>query len=729
VALPTEHEILLRWCRQIVVPDGSFHEHNQAVVLANLFGLGYTVENPQDYSDGLLIQYRDVISALKEKKGANFTYVPLYSKFPEKAPDPHDYLLKRILGYVIGQSRWDVPGKKLESGLVVPEWLFDLEMFGADPISQRQELGLFLREKFKHLVKKGEKPIKPVALRFVPESEALLGLETWVRRCLSSESSYPDEMRADIRKALYFLPELQLDSSEVPFREHRALYSSYLWRKAWQRLPEFCNYPTDILRTLAQLSGGDVSLADPVKFRKLKRAERRRVLWLLEGMGEGPVVEDQLFKYRGLWLAVERSLHSGEYKGLFPTAHSLLRRLQKGELRPRFSELERALQAQKTDAIARALNSLPGGVALRRFSHALSAADDKQEMLDFLLPRVGKAAVKDQLILQKVLERDATATEALILTKRGSTQVIARDPARLDPSVRNRAKEALEQTVLSSLKEKFGEESWAGKAVYIDPGLQHFTVPTGLRSASDSLTVLGRGSRVALGNRQTLRMFVYWKQRTKTTDLDLSAGMFDEYLNFTGHVSWTNLKDVGMVHSGDLQSAPHGAAEFIDVDLSQMRMAGHRYVSMMVYRYAGDMFSDMTCSCGWMMRDQPNSDYKTFDIATVQQNLVLTGEANYALPVLFDVQERVAIWVDLRVYGEGVHNTVEGSSNNLEQLVWLGVQMPEWKLTLKELAEIHVRARGARIVETSEQADLRFSVDSQGDYNPADWPRVLSELL
>jgi hypothetical protein len=731
LALPAEHDILLRWCRKIVVPSGSFNKYNQAVVLANLFGLGYLVENPEVYTDGLLAHYRDVISTLKDRKGGNLTYVPLYSEFPEKVPEPTDYLLKRLLGYVIKESRWDVPGRKLSSGLVVPEWLFDLEMFGADPISQRQELQLFLREKFRQLTKLGEKPMKPVSsLRFIPEAQALGELGTWVRRCLTSVSSYPNEVRADLTRALERLPNLEITPEELGFREHRALYAAFLWKeKDWIQLADFCSYPTDVLRTLVQLAGGDVSLADPVKFPVLQRSERRRVLGLLEGMGEGPVVEDQLFKYRGLWLALERSLHSGEYKKLFPAAHRLLRRLQKGELRPRFSAIEQALKGSETEPIFAALDSLPGGVALRRFSHAMTAVDDKTEMLEYLIPRVGKAALKDQMILQKVFQRDATATEALILTKRGSTQVIPRDPGRLEPSVREQVEEALAKTVLDSLKAKFGEDSWRGQSVYVDPDLENFTVPTAMRSASDSLVVLGRGSRVALGERGTLRMFVYWKQRTKCTDLDLSAGTFDQDLKFTGYVSWTNLKEAGLVHSGDIQSAPYGAAEFIDADLAKLRELGHRYLSMMVYRYTGDMFSGMTCSCGWMMRDRPNSDYKTFDIATVQQNLALNGEANYALPVLFDLKARVAIWVDLRVYGEGVHNTVEGSSNNLEQLVRLGVQTPDWKLTLKELAQLHVRARGATLVPSSEQADLVFSVDGRGDFHPGDWPRVLSELL
>ena len=703
---------------------------SRLIFLAHLFRLGYVVENPELYSDSILESYSELMEDLESLRGSKDTFVPLYADFPDQVPEPGDYLLKRVLGYVLYRSQWEVPGVELESGMVVPEWLFELESFGADPISQEQDWNQFFRHKIRQIARQSEKPQKPTNLRFLLEERALEEAAEWVRWCLTSRSSFPRDYCDDISTLLEaYLEDLDLEPEEIPFREHRALYSAHLWQTGrWDKLLQFCQYPTDVLRLLVHLAGGDVSLATPVKFPPLKKEQRRRVLWLLDSMGEGPVVQDQLVKYRGLWLALERSLHSGSWKKLFPTAHRLLRRLQKGDLSPRFSDLERAFSHQDQEAVLRELSTLPGGVSLRRFCQAISLGGE--DLLRKLLPRIEEAQLKDQLVLLQVLRRDAEATEALVLTKRGSSQIIERDPSRLNPVLRAVAVEELQRTVEGTVERRFGRDSWGGRKVFIDPSLANWTVPLALRSSSESLTVMGRGTRVPLAdNGSTLRMFVYWKPRFLRTDLDLSVISFDEDLQCTGQVSWTNLVDGEMVHSGDLQSAPFGAAEFIDARLEGAKFAEKRYVAMLVYRYCGEAFSNMESLCGWMMRDKPDRRYKTFDIATVEQKLLLGGEARYALPVLFDLKKREAIWLDLRVYGTGSGNAVENSWQDIERMVKLGVEMPRWKVTLHQLALLHTRVRGARQTQDRQSADIVFSSDSEADYGPTDWTKVLSQLL
>lgn len=700
--------------------------YNQAVFLAHLFQIGFVLENPERFSNDLLTHYPRLMDSLIKMRGGHVPHVPLYANFPDEVPEPDEYFLSRLLGYVLNHSRWDVPGKKV-AGVTVPKWLFDLELFGADPISQRQDLRLFLREKFRQLLRKGEKPGNPTVLKFVDLDQAWTELSAWVRWCLTSKTSFPEFYRQEIEAALRLLPDLGLEPEEITFREHRAVYSAHLWRASkWKEVARFCRYPTDLLRMLVHLEGQDVSLSEPVRFPKLKRVQRRHLLSMLNEMGCGRVMEDQLRKYRGLWLALERSLHSGEYKDLFPSAYRLLSLLREDKLRPRFSELEQAYAEKDEDAVLRILSTFPGGVTLRRFCQTLALSSDT---LNRLMPQIKAAPLKDQITLNQVLERDASATEAIILTKRGATQVIPRRPQRISAETRRAAVSAVSESLFGTVQSKYGGESWLGKGVFIDPGLESWTVPTSLRSASDGLLLLGRGTVVELGGKQTLRMFVYWKQHFRSTDLDLSAVTFDESFRCTGQVSWTNLRSSGLVHSGDLQSAPFGAAEFIDADLDVLKRKGHRYLGLLVYRFCGEYFSEMECFTGWMMRDKPNASYKTFDIASVEQKLLLAGEATYALPVLFDTHRRQALWLDLRVYGTEDRNSVEGSWGNVERLVRVGRQMSVWKLDLSQLASLHARARGATIVESREAADISFTVDGQGDFHPGNWTKILSQLL
>ena len=53
-----------------------------------------------------------------------------------------------------------------------------------------------------------------------------------------------------------------------------------------------------------------------------------------------------------------------------------------------------------------------------------------------------------------------------------------------------------------------------------------------------------------------VRFFVYWKQRERATDYDLSVLMLDDDFVLAGQVSWTNLTELGAVHSGDITEAP-----------------------------------------------------------------------------------------------------------------------------------------------------------------------------
>ena len=86
-----------------------------------------------------------------------------------------------------------------------------------------------------------------------------------------------------------------------------------------------------------------------------------------------------------------------------------------------------------------------------------------------------------------------------------------------------------------------------------------------------------------------MRFFVYWKQREQRTDYDLSVLLLDDDFLLAGQVSWTNLSELGAVHSGDITEAPDGATEFIDLDLGRVSA---RYVVPQVNIYSGEGFDD-----------------------------------------------------------------------------------------------------------------------------------------
>ena len=119
-----------------------------------------------------------------------------------------------------------------------------------------------------------------------------------------------------------------------------------------------------------------------------------------------------------------------------------------------------------------------------------------------------------------------------------------------------------------------------------------------------------------------MRFFVYWKQRERRTDYDLSVLLLDDDFEVAGQVSWTNLSELGAVHSGDITEAPDGATEFIDLDLGRVSA---RYVVPQVNVYSGEGFDDAEEAFFGFMERAPEQRGRPFEPRTVRAKSDLFG--------------------------------------------------------------------------------------------------------
>ena len=86
--------------------------------------------------------------------------------------------------------------------------------------------------------------------------------------------------------------------------------------------------------------------------------------------------------------------------------------------------------------------------------------------------------------------------------------------------------------------------------------------------------------------------------------------LLDDEFRFAGQVSWTNLAELGAVHSGDITEAPDGATEFIDLDLDKLAA---RYVIPQVNVYSGEGFDDIEeCALTWPQLTSVRCDVARF---------------------------------------------------------------------------------------------------------------------
>jgi hypothetical protein len=248
---------------------------------------------------------------------------------------------------------------------------------------------------------------------------------------------------------------------------------------------------------------------------------------------------------------------------------------------------------------------------------------------------------------------------------------------------------AIDTLILAKLR---GSKDW--DTVWIDPQLEKLVLPLQARKQSDGLISLGRGSRLPLANQGVIRIFVYWQESIETTDLDLSVMKLDHDFNYMGEVSWHNYGDgQDIAHSGDIQSAPLGATEFIDLRLKSLETS---YVLPAILRYDGESFSDLkACHAGWMERQDVGSQTQAFDPKTVIEKVQVNLSGRLWIPFLFDLQSQEIIYADLYVSGSRL---IE--ENPQFPLLAKGLaQFYQAKPTFALLADWYVRANSAQLAD------------------------------
>lgn len=571
-----------------------------------------------------------------------------------------------------------------------------------------------------------------------------------------------DSLSADDKAISYwFMQQEDADSlvvpEVIPFQENKCLVAAH-WLKQQRDITPLVKSATDILRIVTYMAEGDVSLAANTRFPSLPRSMRRTLTKQLERV----INEDDIARHRNKWVCLFHNLHVGDYSTkVFKIAKKAR---GKKPLKSFYGQLEAALRKRDLTTALSLLKSRPGEFG-RRLDHVLRIAvalDNNTDVtvkqakafthlgnLKNLLNTATQGNKNSQQVITAFLQivdaiptrnltqlyghlntRNHDSYEKMIFPK-GSFQraiIVESYTAALESDLLVALKKGIQQ----SLQQRFALLEPLGK-VWLDPLLIDCPLPSQQRSASEGLFNVARGTRLPLEplavldndeTKDTLRLFVYWVGR----DIDLSASFHDENGRMIEQVSYTHLKSdrYQAYHSGDITSAKKGASEFVDINLPAA--AEHaRYLAMNVLVYSGVNFAEHeTCFVGWMTRAKPNSN-EIYEPKTVQQKLDLTQECRNVIPVVFDLQQRKAIWTDLPTSRNGFYynNNVENNYASIEQKLNAMVNT-QHKLSLYELLELHAQARG-ELVETRDEADMVFAFD--GTVTPFDVNTINAEYV
>ena len=499
---------------------------------------------------------------------------------------------------------------------------------------------------------------------------------------------------------------------------------------------------TDVLRLAVALAGGDVSLAEPCRFPSFSRAQRRRLLGLLEAVGQVQDVRDcaeEMARRCERWKRLTRHLRPGDYARRFPRAAALLHQVTSGGTEAGFtSHLEEALARRDVEGALRLLAARPG-VFARRLNHLLRlcANDAARERVVAEFARV--APEVSLPVLVRLWEYFSSPGPDTLPWRVVAIKAAAGTKTTLIPSTRRPG--PVDAEVVRVVEEALRRRAHLGR-IAVDQGLyEGYTAPLGLRSASPGLRTAGRGTRLPLPEGETIRFFLHWRDlpeappetpgpagpaaaedgRGTRVDLDLSAFFVSEDLARTEQIAYYNLRSTAAVHSGDLTSAPDGAAEFIDVTLADALRQGWRYVVMTVHSFSHHRLSEVPeCWAGAMARGTDPQRGEVFEASTVMQRLDLVSPTFNATPFVIDLAERRLIWWDLPV-GVGEHQVanLDRSSNRvLAHLLDLleGRRMPLAHL-LGLLADV--------VVKDPDEAELVFG---EGGILPWQTERILALL-
>ncbi|MFC7846588.1 hypothetical protein [Streptomyces sp. NPDC057382] len=448
----------------------------------------------------------------------------------------------------------------------------------------------------------------------------------------------------------------------IPVRENRAVVNAA--RLAVGADP-LLDTVVDVLRLACALSGGDVTLQEPTRFRGLPRPVRRTLLAGLDALVEAnPAKLADVHPHREPFKRLGERLHPHEYPQ-WPHAADVFA-VARGEKEARSfdSRVEQLLGESDVVGAAHLLRAAPGKL-FRALDRLLRAAVSQEERDAVVAAAVGAAPeVSGRVVLSvrehfQNRERDSGRSR-LFVNRRGRGWVA--------PDARPPVPAAARERLIGALDAEMRRRLPAPGRLLLDPDVLDVALPLSGKATAAGLGVLPRGSLSAVDG-ERLRFFVYWKQDRRRTDYDLSALLLRSDYSTDSWLSYTSLRAVGGRHSGDVTEAPDGASEFIDLSLGRVRST---FIVPQVNVYAGEGFDETEESFfGFMVRDGEQKG-RPFEPRTVRMKSELRGVGRVALPLAFRQEDDgrwSARWLHLYLRGVASANRVEENQVSVSKAV------------------------------------------------------------
>lgn len=597
-----------------------------AAVLTSFASLGYTIEYESlpkiKYSYDLEKFYSHFFDLLKKSKG-DVKHKIFYKNFPNlKKLSKYDYIVNAVLHY-----------------LTVEE-----NDYGYFPS--------YIETTFKE---KENIELAMTTLSIISKNNAIEILKKYYMTLLESNKAISGN-DFEIIKYLIKTYNVTFNPSVIPFHENMIRYifvCTYQYEDSNEVLEHI---DLSFVKTISDV----LDLFEGLFIEgKIKRKSRRIILNKLEAIcSVNKYHIDDFVADKETWKNVFKVLHVGEYVNKYPKVYQAAYKLRDNSYETLNSKIMKALDSGDKN-IYNILSIRPGYFA---------------RMIDFVL-RNDKFDYKDTLncfnsviskisttVLISLLDfyknRNNLGNKRYFLYRQDySYNVLSVDETRtsLDENIITDTINLIE----NEIKNRYSNQERIDD-VYLDECMKNYTLPLNNLNASSGFNTLSFGSKVKLDNKNLayLRLFTHWKNNGERVDIDLSIQFYNENLEYIDSLSWFNMssgKKYDSYHSGDIITAPHGASEFIDINIVKAKKHA-RYVVVCNNSYTCQAFSDIKeCFTGVMFRSKKGRKGELFKAKTVKTKFDLIAKETIShIGFVIDLYDLTMYWCDISTYGGNI---------------------------------------------------------------------------
>lgn len=621
-------------------------------------------------------------------------------------------------------------GKQMPAcGHVIPEGTFPLERYNGCPYcgtpfetASRVQSGQGSRLKVLRLWSDGE--MNGLLRDLLTSKTALDATQADTLRVLLKELDMP-QAEIGMKETLMLVISALADAGKAGEAGRLMTSPADILRYLWYRKTGFLQLivPRTIVARTARNSrhvwtpasaSKEAAAAAKLKLRlKYSRAEGRMAAAWLNGLAM-PVTAicEIMHPKRNMWVRFIRALRLAEYSKLkgFEKLREVLDMFYNETYEVWHGRVNEYRQRADAESTFHMLKQRPGLFARSLFSNMLWFGPE--QAIAAFKEAAGKLPARLLVTLNAYAPNYFDPSQMRTVSPLGGVKKDVKPHPLLALYSEEQLKQAVKMTgevCLSVMEERFKAQENTNKTIFIEETL--FGVPLAIGDRSDAVHDLGgalQGTCFPVEG-DTVRLFMQWGKGlpAQHMDMDLSCRIIGE--GWTDTCAFSRLVATGTKHSGDVRSIPEktGTAEYIEIDLDELYMAGAKYVLFTCNAYSNGAITP-NLTLGWMNSAHPMEISEqtgvAYDPSCVQHQVRVTQPlAKGLLFGVLEVEHRSIVWLEMPFEGQLVRDLNGKTVRNFLAKLYA-------KMSIGQLLQVKARAQGLEQVKTPEAADEAYTL-------------------